>query len=311
MHVTAYVDDVNTHHSFAEGMSTSHMIQTAITSAQQWSNILYVSGKLCNEKCNYYAVQWKHASTGHSKVTQMEYPSIHLEGIDGNCIYVKNVATAQYHKSLGYLQSMENSNKFQPQLLRQKQDAFLNTLNAAALDYKVADIMYRTISSPKIQYISQMLSIKNRELRDITNCINPSVLRKLGYSSMTPRGVTLGHRSCGGIEIIDVYVYQGSQNLINFLKNISTTNNYNKFLMNAYKWWRYTDGREICPLQSTLHNQTSTQSVCFEELRKCIHCYGIQLKMDDKTYPLLRRCDEYIMDMVYSRKYGRRHIHRK
>jgi Reverse transcriptase (RNA-dependent DNA polymerase) len=34
MHVTAYVDHVNTHHSFAEGMSTSHMIQTATMSAQ-------------------------------------------------------------------------------------------------------------------------------------------------------------------------------------------------------------------------------------------------------------------------------------
>jgi hypothetical protein len=262
-------------------------------------------GKLSNEKCNYYAVQWTHASTGRSKVTQMEYPSIQLEGINENSIYVKNVATAQYHKSL---QSMENSNKFQRQLLKQKQDAFLNTLNAAELDYKEADIMYRTIYSPKVQYISQMLSVKNRELRDITKCATPSVLRKLGYSSMTPRGVTLGHRSYGGLEMIDVYIYQGSQNLINFVKNMSTTNNYDKLLITAYKWWRYTDGREICPLQSTLHNQTSTQSVWFEELRKFIHCYGIQIKMDDQTYPLLRRNDEYIMDMAYSRKYTQKVI---
>jgi hypothetical protein len=168
--------------------------------------------------------------------------------------------------------------------------------------------MYRTIHSPKIQYISQMLSIKNRELREITNCVTPSVLRKLGYSFMTPRGVTLGHHSYGGLEIIDVYIYQGSQNLINFVKNMSTTNNYNIFLINAYKWWRYTDGREICLLQSTQHNQASTQSVWFKELRKFIHCYGIQLKMDNQTYPLLHQCDEYIMDMAYSRKYTQKVI---
>jgi hypothetical protein len=110
MHVTAYMDDVHTHHSFIEGVSASHMIRTETKLAQRWSDILYVSGgKLSNEKCNYYAVMW----TGRSKVTQMEYPSTQLEGTDGYSVYVKNVTTAQCHKSLGYFQSMENSVTFQ------------------------------------------------------------------------------------------------------------------------------------------------------------------------------------------------------
>jgi hypothetical protein len=53
--ITAYVDDINTHHSYTNQYTIVSVIQQATKSAQKWSNILHVSGgKLSNTKCNYY-----------------------------------------------------------------------------------------------------------------------------------------------------------------------------------------------------------------------------------------------------------------
>jgi hypothetical protein len=49
---------------------------------------------------------------------------------------------------------------------------------------------------------------------------------------------------------------------------------------------------------------TQTGTRCFSQHT----CYGIQLKMDNQTYPLLRQHNKHIMDLVYSRKYTQKVI---
>jgi hypothetical protein len=57
---TAYVDNVNMHHTFPSKSTISTMIQKPSISAQQWQDLLYISGgQLSSTKCNFYAVTWE------------------------------------------------------------------------------------------------------------------------------------------------------------------------------------------------------------------------------------------------------------
>jgi hypothetical protein len=49
---------------------------------------------------------------------------------------------------------------------------------------------------------------------------NIQALQKMGYSSATPKGVTFGHRSFAGLKLIDLYVYQGAQNIVNLMRSL-------------------------------------------------------------------------------------------
>jgi hypothetical protein len=65
LYVTAYVDDVNTHHSFQSRNTIKEILRQAESSAQRWYNILHISGgQLSNTKCSYYLHQMQSQSTG-------------------------------------------------------------------------------------------------------------------------------------------------------------------------------------------------------------------------------------------------------
>jgi hypothetical protein len=113
------------------------MLHRASQSAQSWSNILHLSGgKLSPNKCNYYVVLWKYASTRRAHVQNTSYPSITINDSEGLKIIIKNVSTNLHHKSLGYLQSMENPIEVQKKWLQHKYESTMSILNAANLDYK-------------------------------------------------------------------------------------------------------------------------------------------------------------------------------
>jgi Reverse transcriptase (RNA-dependent DNA polymerase) len=57
IHITAYVDNINMHHTFSSKSTISNMIQKASVWAQRWNDLLYISGgQLPSTKCNFYAV---------------------------------------------------------------------------------------------------------------------------------------------------------------------------------------------------------------------------------------------------------------
>jgi hypothetical protein len=207
------------------------MLHKASQAAQSWSNILHLSGgKLSPNKCNYYAVLWKYASTGRAYVQNTCYPSITINDSEGSKIIIKNVSTNLHHKSLGYLQSMKNPMEVQKQWLQHKYESTMSILNAANLDYKETSIFYRTIHYPRIQYITQVSSISQQDHIRVTKHNNIQILQRMSFSSSTPKGVRSGHRSYGGLEMIDTYILHGAQNTINFIKHMSFTSPMNKQL---------------------------------------------------------------------------------
>jgi hypothetical protein len=172
-----------------------------------------------------------------------KYPHIKLDDREGNDITIGNIQSNYHHKSLGYLQSANNPSDYQKLKLTNRYNQMTN------MDFKEVQTYYHTMHSPKIQYITQMFSIPINVTKDITRQGTTTALRSMGCSSKTPHGITYGHTNFEGLEMIDVHMLQGAQNLINFTQSVSSGRATHCAMKTAYLWWHFTAGRQQCPLQ--------------------------------------------------------------
>jgi Reverse transcriptase (RNA-dependent DNA polymerase) len=307
LHMTAYVDDVNTHHSFTKSFNPSTMISQAQKAAQKWNDILHVSGgKLSTNKCNYYLATWQHASTGRPILQDLQHPNIVIRSRSDKeeDIIIKNISPFHSHKSLGYLQSIARPKEYQKQLLQSKTFQFKKTLRTTNLNFQETQIYYRTIYTPKLQYITHLSSLSTPELMIDTQKTIQIALQKMGFSSSTPKGIYFGHRKYGGLELLNLPIEQGARNLLTFTKGLSDTSLASASIKIAAKWWWFKIGVKDHPIQSKYDDEITKSSVWFYELKKFINTYKIRLKLDFQNYPLLRENDIYLMDLAIEQQYS-------
>jgi hypothetical protein len=309
LHITAYVDDVNTHQTFPSSINNRTMISQASCSAQRWYNILHISGgQLSPSKCNYYAVKWSFATTGRSKLETHNFSTLVIKDHLNQPFYIQNKPTNNSHKSLGYLQSIATPKLYQKQKLEEVINQTTQVLTLVDLDYIQTRVFYHTIFSPKIQYFTQLTSLSRPTLLASINKCNILTLQKMGYSSATPKGMYFGHKTFAGLELIDPYVYQGSQNVINLIRALQKHHPNSSLVKTTYFWWLFQDGRSICPLTDPESIDSITDSVWFSELKVFLRTYQITLHLHLLLPPLQRKNDQYIMDVVYNQNYTKKVI---
>jgi hypothetical protein len=70
--------------------------------------------------------------------------------------------------------------------------------------------------------------------------------------------------------MIDVYMLQGAQNMVNFTRSMSAEHETHNAMKIAYLCWRFNDGRGQCPFQDTPSTYTISDSIWFTELKQFI-----------------------------------------
>jgi hypothetical protein len=180
---------------------------------------------------------------------------------------IQNKKTDDSHKSLGYLQSMASTKLYQKRKIESIIQQLLQVLKLMELDYTQVRVYYHTIFSPKIQYATQLTSLAKPTITKMITQTNIQALQKMGYSSATPKGMTFGHRSFAGLELIDPYVYQGAQNIVNLMRSLQDDHPNTLLVKNTYLWWMYQDGRSQCHLRNPNSMDSITNSIWFTELK--------------------------------------------
>jgi hypothetical protein len=120
---------------------------------------------------------------------------------------IQNEKTDNSHKSLGYLQSMALTKLYQKRIIESIIQQLSQVLKLMELDYPQVRVYYHTIFSPKIQYATQLTSLAKPIIKRMISQTKIQALQKMGCNSATPKGITFGHRSFTGLELIDPYVY--------------------------------------------------------------------------------------------------------
>jgi hypothetical protein len=144
---TAYVDNVNTHHT-TENVIPGGFVSSMSEDFSQGKEILVASGgKLALEKCSYYSMGWKFSRGGKPEMIDVDLRE--QEGIHHSFI-TRRILLSEYHKSLGYRMSPKDPNKSQFDHMTDIQDQFVGILNQSKLTLKEHEVLYRNIYTPTI-----------------------------------------------------------------------------------------------------------------------------------------------------------------
>jgi hypothetical protein len=163
-----------------------------------------------------------------------------------------------------------------------------------------------TIYHPKIQYVTHLSSIPRTPAEKITNQGLSHILPQMGYSSSTLHGISLGHKSYGGLGLPNIRVEQGARNLITLTKGLTEHSLSANMIKTVTKWWWYQLGLEKHPFKYKSQDITYVKLDWFNNLHSFLEEFQIKIDIQMKNYTCLRQNDIYIMEAVLQQKYSQK-----
>jgi hypothetical protein len=130
---SAYVDDVNTHHTDADIASLD---KSMVHDYSTWKGILHSSGGLLAQaKCNHYKISWDFKATGQPVLSEAK------EGKIDNLV----ASSPRYgvHKSLGYMMSPTQRSEHQVDYWKKQENKFLQMLMSSEMSYYEVQVLYK------------------------------------------------------------------------------------------------------------------------------------------------------------------------
>jgi hypothetical protein len=169
VHMTAYVDDVNSHHSLPYTTTFPKTTEVLLKQAATWEKLLHISGgKLSSTKCTYYISKWKHSSTGHPILQSEDLPFITLR-TNTDSIQIEGISSVHRHKTLGYYQSIGKSSVHQNILLQDKMENNMKQIHSTKLKFNEFARFYRSILTPRITYTTGLSNISKCQADQLTS----------------------------------------------------------------------------------------------------------------------------------------------
>jgi hypothetical protein len=111
----------------------------------------------------------------------------------------------------------------------------------------------------------------------------------------------LGSKLWGGLHMMDIYVYQGSGNIIQMICACQSKGKINQLFKITYLRWRYETGTQSCPLSTpTKHLHLDyVNSKWKNGIYQFITTFDIQIHTNIDSPSTLRENDKFIMDMAH------------
>jgi hypothetical protein len=158
-----YVDDVNTHQTNTE--ESNNIEYNMQHDYNKWKSLLVASGgQLASEKFNYYISQWTFQDNGKLKM-ELARATQHKDSISEVINAIQSL-----HQSLGINISPVNLAITQQNQWIDKDKHTLNILKTNKMSDKEAEVLYKTIYNPQIQYLLLFFSVPKKDLQQITKC---------------------------------------------------------------------------------------------------------------------------------------------
>jgi hypothetical protein len=159
--MTTYVDDVNTHHTNTD--EPNNIEYNMHHDYNKWRSLLEASGgQLAPEKCNYYLTQWTFQPNGKPKM-ELARATQQEETISEVINPIQTML-----QSLGINISPENPIITQQNQWTENKKHTFNILKTNKMSYTEAEILYKTIYNPQIQYLLPFLAFQKKEIHQIT-----------------------------------------------------------------------------------------------------------------------------------------------
>jgi hypothetical protein len=136
IHMTAYVDNINTHKAYQNIECLDKINQEVAKDINLWKEILHISGgKLSEDKCTYYTNKWRFSTSAHPTSEKASKGDIQINEKNSTTI-VREITPQDFHKLLGLNQSIGETRRHQSDTISGKLTKILQQIREAKLDFK-------------------------------------------------------------------------------------------------------------------------------------------------------------------------------
>jgi ribonuclease HI len=290
------------------------MIQRAQTNAQSWANLLSGSGgALEPSKCFTYIVRhdWK---SGRPSLRKPEDIATRVVLQDSITLQQYTLACVDPHigtRSLGI--RMAPSGTFETEYLHRfsQAKAMAHNMISAKFSHAAADLAFRSIITPAIEYPLGMVHFTSKQCHQIQSQILRATLPKMGYSRTLPRAIVFGPAELGGIGLHEHYIEQCIQHITTMMGHIRQPGRTGDMIRCTLRWQQRLAGTTVPILEQPSQNlKPLLETGWITAVRDSLHATGLTLQFTDPseqsgpTEQKLREFDEHIMDKLLTRYSG-------
>ena len=164
-------------------------------------------------------------------------------------------------------------------------------IKESSLSRAEAQVAFDTIWFPSLSYGLGSTNLSFKNLNAIQKPIVHHILPALGYNRHFPRAVVYGSPHFGGLNFKHLYVEQGAQHVLQFLKFYRYNNSIGQILRISLRWIRLIAGFSFCPLQRPNNNYYHIQDNWFRTLITFLYeCRG-SIETSDKLITFSQSSD--------------------
>jgi hypothetical protein len=133
-------------------------------------------------------------------------------------------------------------------------------------------------------------------------------ISKIGYNRHTSCSVIFGSKSLGGLGLQGPYVEQGLLNIQAMINTLIDTRIIGKITRIAFKKWQWHVGIGQNVLEYNNYQLQYNESTWFKATKEFMREQGIQIRLKQKKFPLLRENDRYIMEIAMTMELNTRQL---
>ena len=221
------------------------------TGANLWNKLLHISsGKLALQKCLYYIVawQWSHGNASTIPPDKIS-PKITITPSNQQPTQISHVDCDTAHRTLGQMKAPTGNQTAHLQFMLQRSNTWLAAIKESSLSRVEAQVAFDAIWFPSLSYGLGTTNLSFKELDSIQKPIVHHILPALGYNRHFPRAVVYGSPHFGGLNFKHLYVEQGTQHVLQFLKFYRYNNSIGQIFCISLRWIHLIAGFFFCPLQ--------------------------------------------------------------
>ena len=301
----AYVDNADII-AMADGHEADETFKKMQETLNYWEGVAKTTGgALAPNKCWWYLVEIRWKKDGTWEYYQGEREGVmKVQDKDNNWGTLKHLQVTEAKKMLGVYLAPNGDDSHQKKVMVQKAVKFGERIRTGAIQKRNVWLAFTMMAMKSIEYPLQVLSLSEKDYKDIMWPILKDVLPKAGFNRHFPHAVVYGPASFQGLGVHNPYIMQGVTKVATVIEQMWKGTMTGTFIQTALEYLRLEIGLNIDIFKSNFNDYghlVMTES-WISDMWKFMSIYG--LKWEDNTSKVFgcREGDIPIMQAIQNAK---------
>lgn len=276
-----------------------------------WQGLLHASGgSLSAEKCSWCLVAFRWKSGQWVYHTSRSLPATMYVKDDADILTpIRRVEPKDPITVVGVEQSMDGSMRGQVRALQEKVDKWSRALNATALPRHLAWAALQSKIWPSLRFPCCSTTLTRTQSRQVMGRLYRSLLPRMGVNRHIAVPLRHGSLALAGLDLPDLYLYQGSQQVAMFLQLYGSETNEGHLLRVSLEHLQLEVGigAQVLSSDFATYGFLATPS-WLTSLWEFISFYRIKVVTSCQPPPICRQNDSYIIEALLQEGFSREEV---